>query len=145
MAPRRLGILLGALLVAGCAPVSSTAPSASPPPAPGATSPVAGRSEGTEVPDQPAESTASVPADAQQVVARVRAEAGAALGVPDGEVLVTRVEQREWPDTALGCPQAGAMYAQVIVPGFLVEVRSGGKVLQYHTDRDSRVVLCQQG
>lgn len=97
------------------------------------------------MPDQPAVSTVSVPDDAQQVVARVRAEAAANLGVPASEVLVTRVERREWPDTALGCPQAGTMYAQVIVPGFLVEVQSGGKVLEYHTDRDSRAVLCQPG
>lgn len=78
------------------------------------------------------------------MVARVTDEAAGRLGVPASEVMATRIEPRDWPDTALGCPQSGAMYAQVITPGFLVEVQSGGTVLEYHTDRDSRVVLCQE-
>ena len=49
-------------------------------------------------------------------------------------VLIRRFEQR-----------AGEMYTQVLTPGWLIEVRSGGRVLEYHTDASDRFVLCNPG
>jgi hypothetical protein len=54
------------------------------------------------------------------------------------------VEPAEWPDGGLGCPQPGGFYAQVITPGWLIEVRAGGKTLEYHTDSGDHVVLCAE-
>ncbi len=46
-----------------------------------------------------------------------------------------------WPDTSLGCPQKGMMYAQVITPGFRVVLAVNDQDYEYHTD-NARVVLC---
>ncbi len=36
-------------------------------------------------------------------------------------------------------------YAQVITAGFLIEVKAGGKTLEYHTDRSAnQIVLCKE-
>lgn len=64
------------------------------------------------------------------------------LGVPPSEVRVLRLEQRDWPDTSLGCPQPDTMYAQVITPGYLVEVEVGGQKIEFHTDERGNVVRC---
>ncbi|HUE75261.1 MAG TPA: hypothetical protein VMP10_00420 [Chloroflexota bacterium] len=64
-------------------------------------------------------------------------------GTPVDAIEVVRVEEMEWSDAALGCPQPGQMYAQVIVPGYRIILRAAGTSYQYHTDMDSQVILCQ--
>ena len=66
------------------------------------------------------------------------------LGVSSEEIEVLKVEEVEWPDTSLGCPQPGMVYAQVITLGFKVVMRVRSKVFEYHTDRRGRGVLCDQ-
>jgi hypothetical protein len=65
-------------------------------------------------------------------------------GVDRGNLQVPRMEPVEWPDSGLGCPQPGQFYLQVITPGWLIEVRGGGKIFEYHTDGDDRFVLCAE-
>lgn len=40
--------------------------------------------------------------------------------VPAEQLVVESVTAVDWPDSSLGCPQPGMMYAQVITPGFKV-------------------------
>jgi hypothetical protein len=54
------------------------------------------------------------------------------------------MERREWSDSALGCPEPGRLYTPVMTPGWLIEVRSGGKAFEYHTDNGTSFVLCGQ-
>ncbi|MGQ9466744.1 MAG: hypothetical protein ACUVSG_03735 [Anaerolineae bacterium] len=57
------------------------------------------------------------------------------LNIPPEEVTVAAWEPVDWPDTSLGCPQPGMMYAQVIVPGYLVILEVRGETFRVHTDR----------
>jgi hypothetical protein len=72
------------------------------------------------------------------------ADAAARLGQPAAQLRVERVEQREWGDSSLGCPQPGSFYAQVITPGYLLVVAGGPKRLEYHTDTRGRAVMCRE-
>ncbi|MFN3763546.1 MAG: hypothetical protein ACK4WK_10150 [Anaerolineae bacterium] len=64
-------------------------------------------------------------------------------GVPPEEIAVASWEPVDWPDTSLGCPEPGMMYAQVIVPGYLVVLEFRGNLYRAHTDRTGeRVVFC---
>ncbi len=58
------------------------------------------------------------------------------------DVQVLQATAQQWRDASLGCPRPGMMYAQVITPGYLIEVKAGGKVYEYHTDTGQSVVLC---
>ncbi len=59
------------------------------------------------------------------------------------EIAVASWEPVDWPDTSLGCPEPGMMYAQVIVPGYLVVLEVHGDLYRAHTDRTGeRVVFC---
>lgn len=78
----------------------------------------------------------------EALLAAIRRVVAAQQGVPEGEVAVEHVEPAEWPDASLGCPQPGLMYAQVVTPGFLVELEAGGEEIVVHTDAGQRVVLC---
>ena len=63
------------------------------------------------------------------------------LGIAKNAVSVVEVESVEWPDASLGCPQPGAMYAQVITPGFRIVLEANGRRYEYHTG-ESAVTLC---
>ena len=68
----------------------------------------------------------------------------AELGVSSEEVTVLSSEPVGWPDTSLGCPQPGMMYAQVITPGYRFLLQVEGKEYEVHTDQTGQsVVLCQ--
>jgi len=67
------------------------------------------------------------------------------LGVPAESVAVESIEAITWPDTSLGCPQPGVDYAQVAIDGSRITLRAGGETYTYHTDGDSRYLLCRDG
>lgn len=65
-------------------------------------------------------------------------------GIDKEQITVLSVKAVDWPDASLGCPEPGMFYAQVITPGYGIVLSHDGERYEYHTDRSSRVVLCQQ-
>ena len=62
-------------------------------------------------------------------------------GVSAAPVLVS-VRDVTWPDGALGCPQPGIVYAQVLVEGLQVIVTAGGARYDYRFGRGDTPTLC---
>ena len=48
-----------------------------------------------------------------------------------------------WPDSSLGCPQEGMMYAQVLTDGYLILLETNGKTYEYHAGKGSNVFYCE--
>jgi hypothetical protein len=98
---------------------------------------------------QPAESETgtpvAIPADAQAIVDAVIANASTMLQDSPDDLAVTFIESIEWPDSALGCPEEGGVYAQVITPGYLIVISDGKTTLEYHSDLEGNVVECPVG
>ncbi|MGH2356162.1 MAG: hypothetical protein ACRDI2_09330 [Chloroflexota bacterium] len=81
--------------------------------------------------------------EGQQAIDAALLAAARHLNIGRDKLQVLRLERREWPDTSLGCPQPDMAYAQVITPGYLVELGAAGEQFEYHTDTDGHAVLCQ--
>lgn len=64
-------------------------------------------------------------------------------GTDRSKVIVDNVENVEWRDSSLGCPQPGMMYAQVVTPGFRIVLQLDGVRHTYHADLNRRVTLCE--
>ncbi len=81
---------------------------------------------------------------AEHVVQLARQDLAQKLKLPIEAIREVSVEAVEWPDTSLGCPQPGMMYAQVVTPGFRVVVagKDQTQTVEYHTDAGRRVVSC---
>jgi hypothetical protein len=76
------------------------------------------------------------------VASGARAAAAQQLSVaPDG-LVVARAEPVDWPDTSLGCPEPGRVYAQVITRGYRIFVRAGAQTVEVHADEAGRAVTC---
>lgn len=65
------------------------------------------------------------------------------LSIPVGGISLVEARPVVWPDSSLGCPQEGIMYAQVLTPGFLILLEYAGVVKEYHANRGNRVVTCE--
>jgi len=70
------------------------------------------------------------------------ASAAAAEGVDPSAVTVVSYAATEGPDTGVGCPKEGEVYAQVITPGYLVVLSIDGVEMEYHTDDVDRAIRC---
>ncbi|HEX5500105.1 MAG TPA: hypothetical protein VFX03_12795, partial [Thermomicrobiales bacterium] len=73
----------------------------------------------------------------------VLADAASKFGVPADQIDIVTNEPREWPSAALGCPQPGEMYAQVLTPGYVVLLQAGDRRIEYHLDSRGNFVDCK--
>ncbi len=81
----------------------------------------------------------------ERVIQLVRQDMAQKMSVAIDEIREVSVEAVDWPDTSLGCPQPGMMYAQMITPGFRVKMAVKGQTVEYHTDASGRrVVSCDK-
>ena len=64
------------------------------------------------------------------------------LGVPEEQVMVVEMLERDWPDASMGCPAPGMAYAQVITPGMQVILEVNGQRYAYHGTLPNNLFLC---
>ncbi len=82
--------------------------------------------------------------EAQPLVSLVVADLAERLSVAEDQIVVVQVDEQQWSDSSLGCPQPGQMYLQVITPGYLIVLEAGGQRYSYHTDMRATFVLCEK-
>jgi hypothetical protein len=100
--------------------------------------------EETMTPETTPQATeAALSAGAAEVVQLAKDDLARRLDLPAEEITGVSIDAVNWPDTSLGCPEAGMMYAQVITPGFLVVLESGDQTYEYHSGAD-HIVLCEE-
>jgi hypothetical protein len=54
------------------------------------------------------------------------------LGLRVDQVTPLAVEAHTFPDTSLGVPQEGMMYAQVLTVGYIITLEADGQTYTYH-------------
>ncbi len=96
-------------------------------------------------PIQPAQPTPRPLTELDQAVRAAQADLAQRLGVTAQAIQVAEASEVEWPTLALGGPEPGMMYGQVVVPGFRVVLQAGGQSYDYHGDRKGTMRLCQRG
>jgi hypothetical protein len=72
------------------------------------------------------------------------ADAADRAGVEETEVDLVSIEDEQFSDMSLGCPEEGQMYAQVITSGFRVLVSAAGVEYDYRlAEGDEGYRLCE--
>ncbi|MBB5840335.1 hypothetical protein [Kribbella italica] len=64
-------------------------------------------------------------------------------GVTVDEITLVSSEEVTWPDSSLGCPQPGMMYAQVLTSGSRIILSAGGRTYEYHSGGQRPPFLCE--
>jgi len=83
------------------------------------------------------------PDDAETGVDRAKEDLAHRKGIDKEQITVVAVKEVNWPDTSLGCPEPGMVYAQVITPGHRIILSYVGQTYEYHSDQGGRVVYCE--
>ncbi|MBM4467889.1 MAG: hypothetical protein FJ014_20460 [Chloroflexi bacterium] len=82
--------------------------------------------------------------EAQPLVDLAKTDLQERLGVSFDKIAVQSVEATEFPDTSLGVPEPGHMYAQVITPGYVIELVVDGTLYTYHGSGERVVFVPNQ-
>jgi hypothetical protein len=140
--------LATAVLAVGCAgaPATQPTPVATPttqpatPAATPVTTPTASpTATGTpELPDLVGE----VP---EEILLEIMQETSRATGANLAELTILRAEAVTWSDGALGCPEPGESYIQVLIDGYWVEIEAGGDVYDFRVSEDGDWRVCPSG
>ncbi|MDF9714711.1 hypothetical protein [Nocardioides sp. ChNu-99] len=77
-----------------------------------------------------------------EVVTAAVADLAEREGVDPAEVTVVSDDAVEWRSGALGCPSAGGMYTQAVVPGRRVVLAVEGRDFAYHGPAEGAVSYC---
>lgn len=85
----------------------------------------------------------AVPDEAQEITSSVQQDLTEKLNVGMDAIRLVSIESMEWPDTSLGCPRPGMMYASVVTAGYKIVLEAEGQEYVYHTGPDS-FVLCDE-
>ncbi len=78
----------------------------------------------------------------EQAIERARTWLHEKLDVDEAKMKVESAVAATWPDAALGCPQKGHMYAQVVTEGWAVTIEADGKTHEVHVS-GRRAVSCE--
>jgi hypothetical protein len=77
------------------------------------------------------------------LVGQARQDLAGRLGVPIEDIELVQFEAVVWPDSSLGCPEPGMVYAQVLTQGFLIILMAGDEEYEYHASKSTEVVYCE--
>ena len=86
----------------------------------------------------------SVPASVlgSEIVKTAIADLRTRIDAPDADITVVSVEEVEWPDGSIGCPQPGMSYTQAIVNGTKIVLEYNGITYDYHQGGSRPVFYC---
>ena len=77
----------------------------------------------------------------QSAIADLRAR----VDDPNADITIVSVEEVDWPDGSIGCPQPGMVYTQAVVNGTKIVLQYDGINYDYHQGGSRDVFYCSPG
>ena len=79
----------------------------------------------------------------QNLIELAIADLAARLAFTPSNILLLEAKSVTWSNSSLGCQQPGRAYAQILTPGYMILLKASDKIYEYHTNRGTRVILCE--
>ena len=89
--------------------------------------------------------TPAIPSPAsglENLVQLAKADLAQRVAVSIDQITLVEATEAEWSDSSLDCPQPDMAYLQVITPGYRILLEANGTQYEYHSNRDTYVVFC---
>ena len=75
------------------------------------------------------------------IVELAKADLAQRLGIGRDAITVQSVEPTEFSDASLGVPEPGMVYAQMITPGYIIDLAVAGQIYRYHASEERVVAV----
>jgi hypothetical protein len=59
------------------------------------------------------------------------------------DIKIIEVQEKEFPDGSLGCPQEGMAYTQAVESGYIVKLEYEGAIYDYRIGQNNRILQCE--
>jgi hypothetical protein len=82
-------------------------------------------------------------ASIQTLIDQAKADLAQRLGLDPSKIEVVDASSVTWPDASLGCPKPGMAYAQVMVDGMRLRLKTGDTLYDYHSGGNRAPFLCK--
>ena len=79
----------------------------------------------------------------QNLIEKAKEDLAQRFSIPVTQIHLIEAVAVEWSDSSLGCPQPDMFYLQVITPGYRILLDATAQVYEYHSNRDTYVILCE--
>lgn len=79
----------------------------------------------------------------ERLIERAKDDLAQRLSISVGEIRLVEARSVIWPDSSLGCPQEGIIYAQVLTQGYLILLKHNDVTVEYHASRGNSLVTCE--
>jgi hypothetical protein len=79
----------------------------------------------------------------QNLIEKAREDLAQRLSPPVSQIYLVDAQEVFWPNSSLGCPEPGMVYAEVITPGYLIILSAGDREYEYHASRGTMVIYCE--
>ena len=106
------------------------------------TSSVSATPESTNMTPRP---TTVPPSDdaSKQLIETARVDLAQRLSIDSGQITLIEFRNVTWSDGSLGCPTPGNAYIQILVEGYVIQLRAGQRIFQYHGGQGRDPFLCE--
>ena len=78
-----------------------------------------------------------------KIVDKARQDLAERLSLPVDQIELREVRKVTWPDSSLGCPQAGVTYTQEPQAGLLIRLSASGNMYFYHSGISLEPFTCE--
>ena len=83
------------------------------------------------------------PAGLENLIKMAKDDLAQRLSVEISQIRVLDARDVVWPNSSLGCPQPGMLYAEVLTPGYLILLNVNGQEYEYHAGKNSDAFYCK--
>lgn len=98
----------------------------------------------TTLPDSPTQGDATqMNPSLQNLIDKAKEDLAQRFSLSITQINLLEARDVTWPNSSLGCPEKGLVYADVLTPGYLVIFESGGNTFEYHSGTGGDVIYCQ--
>jgi len=78
----------------------------------------------------------------QSLIEKAKEDLALRLSIMVAEINVIEARGVTWPDSSIGCPQAGMAYTQVLTPGYLILLEYANTPYEYHAGKGTSITYC---
>jgi len=79
----------------------------------------------------------------QNLIATATDDLAKRISIPKDQIQTKEATEVVWPNSSLGCPQPGMVYAEVLTPGYLILLNANNQDYEYHAGKNSEAFYCE--